>query len=247
VDRGSVLSAAGELYRQRNHSEVVAACRAELAANPDDVDLRVLLARALMALRRDVEAQVEVAHCLRLRPRCATGYALLGELAFRRDELRAADIFLREALRLDERDPHARVLLDIVQTMIKPAAAAAKLPAASAAAGPSPLTRVPLATAPGAPARPRRPQSRTQATAVETDEAAVRLQRGGFGEYLVKVKVISRQQLLAVLQCHYRDRCKVGEAAVRLGYASAVTVEDHAARFHATRRARACSPARAVA
>ena len=41
----------------------------------------------------------------------------------------------------------------------------------------------------------------------------MRLQRGGFGEYLVKVKVISRQQLLAVLQCHYRDRCKVGEAA----------------------------------
>src|SRR5262245_50046951 len=100
MDRTGVLTAARELYRQRNFSQTVAACRDALAPCQGDVDLRLLLARALMALRRDSEAQEEVADALHRRTGCAEAYQLLGELAFRRDELRAADTFLREALRL---------------------------------------------------------------------------------------------------------------------------------------------------
>jgi tetratricopeptide (TPR) repeat protein len=142
VDGPSVVHAASEIFRQRNFSQAVAACREALHEHPDDVDLRLLLGRSLMALRRDAEAQLEVAYCLKLRPRCPEAYQLLGELAFRRDELNAAEIFFREALRLQGRDVHTQVLLDVVhslrlqsKTRTRPAAAAAKLPAASAAAG----------------------------------------------------------------------------------------------------------------
>jgi hypothetical protein len=141
----SVLQAAAEIFRQRNFSQAVAACREALVDRPDDVELRLLLGRSLMSLRRDAEAQIEVACCLRQKPRCPEAYQLLGELAFRRDELNAAEIFLREAERLaDGHDTHVRILLDVVRSLraqqksseIRPAAAAAKLPAASAAAGP---------------------------------------------------------------------------------------------------------------
>lgn len=138
-----MIEAAAELMAARHFSQAVAACRAELQVDPDDVDLRLLLARALMALRRDGEAQIEVAAALRARPRCPEAYGLLGELAFRRDELRASEIFLREALRLSPGDAFASELLTLVRSRIQPAAAAAKLPAASAAAGPfSPRQRV---------------------------------------------------------------------------------------------------------
>ncbi len=248
----TVLEGASELYRQRNFAQVVTTCRAELAAAPDDVDLRILLARALMALRRDSEAQAEVSQCLRLRPRCPEAYQLLGELAFRRDELRAAEIFLREALRLNGEDAHSKVLLDIIQAMIKPAAAAAKLPAATAAAGPSPspASPAPPASEPVSPeveiapqaVRPGRRATDTQdrtRLVIDNDGSIVVRIGGGFGEYLVHAGVISRAQLFSALHVHYRERCRVGEAVVKLGICPEETIEEHARLYQAALRARA--------
>ena len=133
----SVLAAARELLQQRHFEEVIDACKTALSIAPKHVELRLLHAEALMLLRRDGEAQREVALALREYPSCPQAYRLLGELAFRRDELRAAETFLREALRVSPTDHSSASLLEMVQRRKTPAAAAAKLPAASAAAGTS--------------------------------------------------------------------------------------------------------------
>jgi tetratricopeptide (TPR) repeat protein len=243
------VEGAVQLFRQRNFAQVVTTCQAELATRPDDVELRILLARALMALRRDAEAQAEVSRCLRLRPGCGDAYQLLGELAFRRDELRAAEIFLREALRLNADDHHARVLLDIIQAMTKPAAAAAKLPAATAAAGPSPVadgsapSALPDRESPAfqlAPRRASRRQTTDRTRPVIEGEVSVAIRiGGGFGEYLVHAHVLTRAQLFSVLHLHYRDRCRVGQAVVKLGIATEETIEEHARRYQDALLARA--------
>jgi hypothetical protein len=258
----TVLEGASELFRQRSFAQVVTMCRAELATRSDDVDLRILLSRALMALRRDTEAQAEVSQCLRLRPRCPEAYQLLGELAFRRDELRAAEIFLREALRLNAEDAHSKVLLDIIQAMTKPAAAAAKLPAASAAAGPSsssaegsaparlpgPPATAQVAMAPGVARRGRRADQTDRTRLVIDNEGSIVVRiGGGFGEYLVHAHVITRAQLFSALHLHYRERCRVGEAVVRLGICPEEVIEEHARRYQAALRARAEDQDRAVA
>jgi hypothetical protein len=136
----SVLAAARELLQQRHFDEVIDCCRTALDVHPRHIELRLLHAEALMLLRRDGEAQSEVALALREQPSCPQAYRLLGELAFRRDELRAAETFLREALRVSPTDHSSASLLEMVQRRKTPAAAAAKLPAASAAAGSSPAS-----------------------------------------------------------------------------------------------------------
>jgi hypothetical protein len=232
---------------------VVAACREALVTFPDALELRLLLARALMALRRDAEAQVEVAQCLRIVPRCPDAYQLLGELAFRRDEMDAAEIFFREALRLNESDVHSCVLLDIIQSLkARPAAAAAKLPAASAAAGLSSGRLQAFAAPPpgeaerGPPRAGRRkrtalgsdpgvPSTRDAIAAARGPERVAMLlagREGGFGEYLVHMGVLTRQQLFSVLHRHYRDRVRIGDAAVKMGYAKADVVEQYARAYH---------------
>jgi uncharacterized protein HemY len=135
VDTRGIVRTALELSLRRHYSEVVALCADALPGLPDHVELRLLHAKALLALRHDLEAQRELSACLRLRPRCPLAYRLLGELALRRDELESAKIFLREALRLDDGDRQAADLLDIVLALRKPTAAVEKLPAATAAVG----------------------------------------------------------------------------------------------------------------
>lgn len=235
-----MLAAATEIFRQRNFSQAVAACREALAHSPEEVDLRLLLARSLMALRRDAEAQVEVATCLRLRPRCGEAYQLLGELAFRRDELNAAEIFFREALRLNQDDVHARVLLDIISSLkTRPAAAAAKLPAASAAAGhlsASPKQvgkkkkRMALGSDPGVASERAALRDRGAPAEKVALEAAGR--EGGFGEYLVHMGVLTRAQLFAVLHRHYHEKLRLGDAVVKLGFARPEVVEQYAREYH---------------
>jgi tetratricopeptide (TPR) repeat protein len=212
-------------------------CREALAQTTDGIELRLLLAKALMALRRDAEAQVEVAHCLRQGPKCPDAYQILGELAFRRDELNAAEIFFREALRLNPEDVHSRVLLDIIQSIrTRPAAAAAKLPAASAAAGPSFIGRkkgVPSRLALGSdPGLDPDRKSIAKSRGPERIALEVAGREGGFGEYLVHMGVLTRQQLFAVLSQHYRDKSRIGDAAVRLGYAKPDVVEQYARAYH---------------
>ena len=131
-----VIEAARELLVARNYSSVVAVATGALEEHPEDIAMRLLRARALLALRRDEEAQVDLRECLRRQIRCAEAYRLLGELCMRRDEFESSAVFLREAIRLRPGDQHSRDLLTVVQAFIKPTAAVEKLPAATAAVGP---------------------------------------------------------------------------------------------------------------
>ncbi|MBI4508783.1 MAG: tetratricopeptide repeat protein [Deltaproteobacteria bacterium] len=138
MKRASTLGTVLEMFHVRNFSQAEATCRQYLAYHPHDVEVRLLLARALMAQDRDDVAVNEVSTCIRLQSRCSGAFALLGELAFRRGSLGAAVTFFREAVRLDPQDTRSKVLLDIIRAMTPPAAAAAKLPAPAAVAGISP-------------------------------------------------------------------------------------------------------------
>jgi hypothetical protein len=134
VDRG-VIAAASELFEARHYSGVVALCNDALDEEPEHIPLLLLRARAHMALRRDLEAQADLRDIIRLDPRCAVAYRLLGELAARRDENDAASTFFREALRLDPGDREAADWLLITDALVRPAAVAQKLPAPATAAG----------------------------------------------------------------------------------------------------------------
>src|SRR5690606_9649059 len=150
--------------------------------------LRLLRARALLALRNDHEAQLELAECCRRDPRCAEAYRLLGELGVRRDEPESAAVFLREALRLDPRDEAAEEWLGVANSMIhkrarargtespvRPAAVAEKLPAAAAAAG-----------------------HFFSANMMELEPASLPL-ASGFGRYLLEIGIVTVPQLRAAL------------------------------------------------
>jgi tetratricopeptide (TPR) repeat protein len=136
----AVIEAARELLGARNYSSVVAVATSALESCPGDIEMRLLRARALLALRRDEEAQTDLRDCLRRQTRCADAYRLLGELCFRRDEFESAAVFLREAIRLRPTDEHSRDLLIVVEGLenkrfMKPTAAVEKLPAATVAVG----------------------------------------------------------------------------------------------------------------
>lgn len=125
------------------------ACAEALELDPDNLHLRLLRARALIALRWLDEAREELASCARLDPSASVVYRLLGEVALRSDRADAAVVFLREALRLDASDAEAREWLGIAESLLRTAArppaappppvrpitAAEKLPAAAAVMG----------------------------------------------------------------------------------------------------------------
>lgn len=137
----AVIATAQELFDARHFPGVVAMCSDALEAEPECVPLLVLRARAHMALRRDLEAQADLRDIIRLEPRCAVAYRLLGELAARRDEYESASIFFREALRLDPDDQAAADWLQIVTSSLRPAAVARQHPAPATAAGRSLVSR----------------------------------------------------------------------------------------------------------
>lgn len=153
---GGVIATARELFQCRHYPSVVAVITDALETEPECVDLLVIRARAHIKLRRDLDAQADLRDIIRIAPSCAIAYRLLGELAARRDENESAGIFFREALRLDPDDREAAEWLQIVETTVRPAAVAKKLPAPAAAAGRFPVTRAPIEranTATGANAR----------------------------------------------------------------------------------------------
>jgi hypothetical protein len=141
---GGVIATARELFQCRHYPSVVAVITDALETEPECVDLLVIRARAHIKLRRDLDAQADLRDIIRLAPTCAIAYRLLGELAARRDENESAAIFFREALRLDADDKEAAEWLQIVETSVRPAAVAKKLPAPAAAAGRFPVTRAPI-------------------------------------------------------------------------------------------------------
>ncbi len=150
-----VMRAALELFHNRNYPSVVAVCEAALDEDPGDLPMRLLLSRALLALRRDAEAQEGLSEALRREPRCAEAYRLLAQMAMRRDELKSAEIFAREAMRLDPDNNDTRELLDLILRFCRPTATVEKLPAATVAVG-RPFSGTPSSNASTSVAR-RRP------------------------------------------------------------------------------------------
>jgi tetratricopeptide (TPR) repeat protein len=126
---------ARQLFEARHFPGVVALVSDALDDAPDCIPLLLLRARSHIALRRDLPAQTDLREIIRLDPQCGVAYRLIGELAARRDENESAAIFFREALRLDPDDIEAADWLQIVETSVRPAAVANKLPAPAAAAG----------------------------------------------------------------------------------------------------------------
>lgn len=208
---------AAELFRTRQYRAAAAVCLELLARDPDDLELRILRARALMALRSDEEAKRELSRAIRLDRRSGEAHRLLGELAIRCGKMDAAATLLRQAVRCAPNDTMAASLLELLScsSSIQPTAAADKLPAAAAAVGCS------------APARPRLAigshSDDTQNTAPV---------RARFGRYLVDIGALTPLQLRAALDYHRRAGCRVGAAAVALGFMSEPRVEWAAHDFH---------------
>jgi tetratricopeptide (TPR) repeat protein len=234
VDTASVMRAAIELYRERHYSSVVAVVGDALDQDPDSIHLRMLRARAWLALRRDLEAQQDLSDVIRTEPRCATAYRLLGELAVRRDELASARIFLREAVRLDPGDREAEEWLSIAETLVRPTAAAEKLPAAAAAVG-RPLSRAAPARArsevspPAAPGRMGTNADGLAPGAVVPDELPEAV---GFGRYLLEVGLVTPLELRAALAYQRSTGIRLGAAASALGFVSALKIEWASLAYH---------------
>ena len=209
MDSSAILRAALELFQCRNYSGVVAVCADAVESNPEQMELRLLLARALLALRRDVEAQRELSRCLHDNPRCSSAYLLLGELAMRRDELKSAEIFFREALRLDPSNHQALELLDIILAMHQPTGAVEKLPAATAPVGCPSYRRDPCF-----------------AEGTRDEEPDL------FGRFLVEIGAVSEPQLRAALAYQRSTGMRLGSAVSALGFASTPKVQWAAQAFH---------------
>jgi tetratricopeptide (TPR) repeat protein len=224
VDSASVMRAAIELYRAREYPGVAVVCADALDHDPDNLHLRLLRAKALLALRNDFEAQDELAECVRRDQSCVAAFRLLGELGVRRDQPESAEVFLREALRLDPQDHEAEEWLRLALNMtrrsrqvagtarppFRPATVAEKLPAAAAVAGhfvPSP-----------APA--------TSALPVAS----------GFGVYLRDIGVLTEAQLRAALAYKRATGVRLGRAVTTLGFASELKIEWASLAYHGRHR-----------
>src|SRR5262245_39243368 len=129
------MATASELFEARHFPGVVALATDALENDPEHLEIRLLRARAYIALRRELDAQSDLRELIRLDPQSGIAYRLIGELAARRDENESAAIFFREAIRLDPDDREAAEWLQIVECTARPAAVANKLPAPAAAAG----------------------------------------------------------------------------------------------------------------
>ncbi|HTJ42382.1 MAG TPA: hypothetical protein VL463_09830 [Kofleriaceae bacterium] len=240
VDTASVLRAAIELYRARHYSSVIAALADAIEDEPENLHLKLLRAKAWLALRCDLEAQQDLSDVIRNDPRCSTAYRLLGELAVRKDEIASARIFLREALRLDPGDAEAKDWLALTEERVRPSAAAEKLPAAAAADG----HFVPRAISPRA--APSRARSEFSAPPSSHGERRARIatvgdvptslqelpEAGGFGRYLVECCLLTPLQLRAALAYQRSTGIKLGAAAAALGFVSDLKIEWASLAYH---------------
>ena len=235
---------AERLFQSRQYGSAASICAEALEVEPDNLDLRILRARALMALRRDEEAKRELSRALRWHPASGEAYRLLGELAIRRGKLKAASTFLRQAVRFSDENACARGLLELIESSNQPTVAVEKLPAATATVGcpfsvPGPeeigLGSSKLATTNLTEAA--RPRARRVAAGSQ-NETTSELQLGErFGRYLVDIGALTPLQLRAALDYHRRAGVRVGAAAVALGFLSEPSVEWAAHDYHAARQA----------
>lgn len=125
------------MFRAQQYTGVASLCAGALESEPDNFELRLLRARALLALRRDEEAHFELRCLLRWHSETETAevFGLLGELAIRRGKLDAAVTFLKQAQRLAPGDRKVAAMLDLLQSSNQPTVAVEKLPAATATVG----------------------------------------------------------------------------------------------------------------
>lgn len=216
----SVIAAAVELYAARHYPSVVAVCGDALDGETGCIELRLLRAKALLRLRRDVEAQVDLREVIRLAPKCGLAYRLLGELAARRDEHESARIFLREALRLDPHDREAHDWLAVVDSMVRPTAAADKHPAIAAAVGAS---------------IPRRVRAQGSQPAISgTLPRREPIEGPEFGDYLIQIGLLTPDRLKAAVAYGRSMKVKLSTAVIALGLASQLKVEWASLAFHGT-------------
>ena len=210
----------------RRYAACADLCAEALAVEPENLDVRILRARALMALRRDEEATREVSRALRWHPDSSEAYRLLGELAIRRGKLTAAATFLAHAVRLAPDDATSLGLLDLVRSSSQPTVAVEELPAATATVGCSVLASLAAEKTEPSASRPRRMAAGSQAEQIGLQ---------GFGRYLVDIGALTPRQLRAALDYHRRAGIRVGAAAVALGFLSEPRVEWAAYDYHSTR------------
>jgi len=226
VDRG-VIAVATELFEARHFPGVVALCTAALEAEPGSVPCLVLRARARIALRRDLDAQADLRDIIRIDPRCATAYQLLGVLAARRDEHESAAIFFREALRIDPSDVEAHDWLQIVLGALRVASPATPCAREALADAARPTTRFARGThAPALDARSTSRSSRADARApARAPKRAPLTELPGFGDYLVTNGILSRDRVRAASAYQRSMNVPLSTAIVALGLASPQRIE----------------------
>jgi tetratricopeptide (TPR) repeat protein len=216
------LVSANELLELRHYAGAVAMVNGALENEPEHVPLLLVRARALFALRRDLEAQADLRDIIRLDPQCGGAFRVLGELAARRDEYESAGIFFREALRLNPTDDDAKDWLAIIEATSRPAVGATKLPAPAATAG-----RFLPRTAKGT----RPPSDATTGKQAIARGSAPTLSRGpvpelqGFGDYLVETGILTRERLRAAQAYQRSMRVQLSTAIVTLGLATPQRIE----------------------
>jgi tetratricopeptide (TPR) repeat protein len=111
-DPASAYVRLGEAYialdRPRDAVEVAAI---GLRDNPDDIDGRVMVSRALMMLHQWKEAQVELLRVVKVDRSHRDGFCLLGEVLMRRNDFERALPVLQHAQNLDPANPSILAML----------------------------------------------------------------------------------------------------------------------------------------
>jgi len=120
VSRGQALVAAGQ------YQEAVKVCRLGLLGAPTLLDGRLVLAQALLALRRYDEVLAEMRVALELDGRTAAAHALKGEALLRKGDVHAAREVLLRARSMAPGDPSVAAL--VAETELAISSGGSKLP-----------------------------------------------------------------------------------------------------------------------
>ncbi|MCS6797172.1 MAG: tetratricopeptide repeat protein [Myxococcota bacterium] len=117
-----LMARAKELVAERRYQDAVKACRRVLLAHPDDVQVRLLLGQALLALGRHEEVRAEMTAVLRARED-ATALRLLAEAYLRAGQTDRARDALERARAISPDDTAVRELLGEVAAESAPPSA----------------------------------------------------------------------------------------------------------------------------
>lgn len=121
TDVQDLTARAKKLISERRYPEAVRVCRRVLLSRPDEVDVRLLLGIALLALRRYDEVRVEMMALARKVPNSVAVHRLLGEAYLRSGQPERAKQSLQKVLALKPGDSIAAELLREVDSEDAPA------------------------------------------------------------------------------------------------------------------------------